>query len=321
MYHQYEWKRVISESFGHRCHYLAAVAEDGEWQGVLPLVEMRSAIFGHFLVSMPFVNYGGLLCKTEEAANLLLENAERLRRACGADFVEFRHMGFCRDGLPSREHKVTMILDLTGDADTQWKGFKSEIRNRARKAIKSGLEPAVGGVELLDEFYDVFARNMRDLGTPVLASGFFRNVLNAFPDSARFFVVRHQGKAIGAAVALWYGDMLEFPWVSSIRDYRALCPNNMLYWEAIQYAIAHGFKKFDFGRSTLSDAHEGTYNFKKQWGARPVQLYWQYLVDGEEHIPEFNPSNPKYQTAIRIWQHLPVRVTRLLGPMVVRSIP
>lgn len=320
-YHQYEWKNVITTSFGHRCHYLAAVGQDGAWQGVLPLVEMRSAIFGHFMVSLPFVNYGGLLCRTEAAASLLLEEAERLRRSCGAAFVELRHMGFCRDGLPAREHKVTMILELADHADSQWKGFKSEIRNRIRKAEKSQLEPSVGRLELLDDFYGVFARNMRDLGTPVLAKRFFHNLLDAFPDTTSIFTVRHQGRTIGAAVAVWYGDMLEFPWVSSIREYRALCPNNMLYWAAIKHAIAHGFRKFDFGRSTFEESHAGTYNFKKQWGAQPVQLYWQYLVDSEEEIPEFNSSNPKYQTAIRIWQHLPVPLTKLLGPMVVRSIP
>jgi len=320
-YHLYEWKDIIADSFGHRCHYLAAVSEDGVWQGVLPLVEMRSAIFGHFMVSVPFVNYGGLLYRTEDAASVLLEKAEGLRRSSGAGFVELRHMGFRYDGLPAREHKVTMILELANDADSQWKGFKSEIRNRTRKAEKSGLEPSVGGTELLDDFYSVFVRNMRDLGTPVLAKRFFRNVLGALPDNTRIFTVRHQGKAIGAAVAVWYDDMLEFPWVSSIRDYRSLCPNNMLYWEAIKYAITNGFRRFDFGRSTFDESHSGTYNFKKQWGAQPVQLYWQYLVDTEAEIPEFNSSNPKYQTAIRIWQHLPVPLTRLLGPMVVRNIP
>ncbi len=320
-YHQHAWKQVIEKGFGHRCHYLAALSGTGECHGVLPLVEMRSRIFGHFLVSMPFVNYGGLVCGTEPAAKLLLERAERIRHDSGAEFVELRHLESFRDGLPTRQHKVTMILDLADDADSQWKGFRSEIRNRIRRAEKAKLEPAIGGLDLLDEFYGVFARNMRDLGTPVLGIGFFRNLLESFPDSVRIFAVRHEGRAIGAAVALWYRDTLEFPWVSSIRDYRALCPNNLLYWEAIRYAIDQGFRKFDFGRSTRNESHEGTFNFKKQWGARPVQLYWQYLVDANGKISELNPENPKYRAAIRVWQHLPVPLTRMLGPLIVRSIP
>ena len=158
---------------------------------------------------------------------------------------------------------------------------------------------------------------MRDLGTPVYAKCFFRNILEAFPSTSNILGVHHQGKMIAAGIACWFRDTLEIPWASSISDYKALCPNNMLYWEAIKFAIKKGLSRFDFGRSTL---HEGTYNFKKQWGTRPVQLYWQYLLDGRKQIPDLSPSNPKYQTAIRVWQHLPVSVTKVLGPILVRNI-
>jgi FemAB-related protein (PEP-CTERM system-associated) len=319
--HQFGWKVVINKSFGHQCHYLAAIDGNGEWQGVLPLVHMSSRIFGNFLVSVPFVNYGGLLCKTASAERLLLDEAERLRRSLGAKFVELRHLEHGLEVLPTRLNKVTMILELTSDIDSQWKAFKSEVRNRIRKSQKSDLQPVIGHLDLLDEFYGVFARNMRDLGTPVYAKEFFRNVLEAFPDTTKIFAVRYQQKIIGAAIAYWYRDVLEIPWVSSVRDYMTLCPNNMLYWEAIQYAISQGFRKFDFGRSTMNETHEGTYNYKKQWGALPVQLHWQYLMDGNGEMPEINPSNPKYKAAIRVWQHLPVPVTRVLGPLIVRNIP
>jgi serine/alanine adding enzyme len=159
---------------------------------------------------------------------------------------------------------------------------------------------------------------MRDLGTPVYAKNFFHNILEAFPESTRIFAVYHNTKVIAAGIGFWFRKTLEIPWASSINDYNILCPNNMLYWEAIQFAIRNGFNKFDFGRST---PNEGTYSFKRQWGAQPVQLYWQYLMDGQNSIPDLNPSNPRYQTAVRIWQRLPLPVTRVLGPMIVRNIP
>lgn len=320
-YHQAAWKSVISKSFGHDCHYLAAIDDKGQWQGILPLVHMRSRIFGNFLVSIPFVNFGGLLYKEELAAKLLLDEAEQLRRSFGATYVELRHLEHGFEGLPTKQHKVTMILELDSDMDSQWKSFKSEVRNRIRKAQKSGLQVVIGHLELLDGFYEAFARNMRDLGTPVYAKKFFRNVLEAFPNTTRIFAVSHEGRIIGAAIAYWFRNTFEIPWVSSIRDYMALCPNNMLYWEAIQYAITHGFKRFDFGRSTLHEGHDGTYNYKKQWGALPVQLHWQYLMDSGGRMPELNPENPKYQAAIRVWQHLPVPLTKVLGPLIVRNIP
>jgi FemAB-related protein (PEP-CTERM system-associated) len=211
-----------------------------------------------------------------------------------------------------------MILDLVGNEDTQWNGFNAKLRNQIRKAQKSGLRFAIGQGELLDGFYEVFARNMRDLGTPVYAKNFFQHVLTSFPDCTRVLAIYYEQRMIAAGIAIWFRDVIEIPWASSVGDYKALCPNNMLYWEAIKFAISSGFKKFDFGRST---PNEGTFNFKKQWGALPVQLYWQYLLDDGQAIPHLSPSNPKYRAAIRVWQNLPVPVTKLLGPLIVQNIP
>lgn len=317
-YHRWAWRKVIEDSFRHRTHYLSALDGSGSVRGVLPLVHMKSKIFGNFLVSVPFVNYGGVLCDSEGALQALLFAAEELRRDLGAEYVELRHLGTAVAGLPSREHKVTMLLPLNGDAQTQWTGFNAKLRNQVRKAEKNDLRCSIGQQELLDQFYPVFARNMRDLGTPVYGREFFRNVLAALPEATRILAVSYRGETIAAGIVSWYRSTMEMPWASSIGDFRALCPNNMLYWEAIRFAIGKGCTRFDFGRSTPG---EGTYNFKKQWGAEPVQLYWQYLLEPGKPLPELNPKNPKYQGAIRLWKRLPVRLTSLIGPAIVRSIP
>jgi FemAB-related protein (PEP-CTERM system-associated) len=279
---------------------------------------MRSKLFGNFLISVPFVNYGGVLYKNDSAKELLLDEAERLRSSLGATHVELRHAGRSLRGIQTRQHKVSMFLDLAPDFDSQWRAFNAKLRNQIRKAEKSNLQFVGGHLELLDGFYAVFARNMRDLGTPVYSKRFFRNILETFPDTTRIFAVYHETRMIAAGIGSWFRSTLEIPWASSISDYKMLCPNNMLYWEAIQFAIHNGLNRLDFGRST---PNEGTYNFKKQWGAQPVQLYWQYLVDDRNRMPDLSPSNPKYQVAVRIWQRLPLPVTRVLGPMVVRNIP
>lgn len=316
-YHKFAWKKVIAKTFGHKCFYLAAL-DDSDWQGVLPLVHMNSRLFGNFLVSVPFVNYGGLLHKNASAAELLLQKAERIRRSLNASHVELRHVGRALQGLQTREHKVTMMLELAADQEMQWQQFNAKLRNQARKAEKSGLRWISGHLELLEDFYTVFARNMRDLGTPVYSKSFFRNVLEAFPKTTKIFVVYHKTLAIAAGIGSWFRDTLEVPWASSIGDYKSFCPNNMLYWEAIKFAIEKGLRKLDFGRST---PNEGTYNFKKQWGAVPVPLYWQYLMDECRVLPNLGPSNPKFHSAIRIWQKLPLSVTKALGPVIVKNIP
>ncbi|ABL00075.1 FemAB family XrtA/PEP-CTERM system-associated protein [Pelobacter propionicus] len=317
-YHQSPWRRVVERSFGHRTHYLAATDDAGRIRGVLPLVHMDSRLFGSFLVSLPFFNYGGLLADSSEATRCLLRKAGELRAELNAGHVELRHCGNVVESLPSKQHKVTMILSLEKSEEAQWKGFNAKLRNQVRKAEKSGLVPALGGLELLDGFYDVFARNMRDLGTPVYGKDFFRNVLTELPEASHIISVSHNGRVIAAGIVTWFRDTIEIPWASSIADFKSMCPNNMLYWEAIRFAIGAGFEKFDFGRST---PNEGTFNFKKQWGALAVQLHWQYLMEEGKALPELNPNNPKYEMAIKIWRKLPLSLTRLLGPHIVRNIP
>jgi FemAB-related protein (PEP-CTERM system-associated) len=316
--HQYRWGEVLERSFGHRTFYLAARDQAGTLRGVLPLVYMRSAFFGRFLVSVPFLNYGGLLCDDAEAEALLLQEAGRLKGVLGVAHVELRHLRRFAYDLTTKEHKVTMILPLQEDEDKQWHKFTTKVRNHVRKAVKSGLEARVGRLDLLDSFYEVFSRNMRDLGTPVYSKNFFREILNSFPESSRIIAVFNHDQVLAAGLALRFRQTVEVPWASSNRDFNVLCPNNLLYWQAIRMAIEEGATRFDFGRSSPG---AGTYRFKEQWGAQPEPLYWQYLLADGRTLPELNPDNPRFKLAIRLWQSLPVGVTRILGPSIVRNIP
>ena len=317
-YHQYGWRKVVEKSFGHSTMYVAATNRSNEICGILPFVQMKSRLFGNVMVSLPFFNYGGMLTTEESVASVLLNVSRKMLLGNGVDHIELRHLTKCADVSVTKQHKVTMILPLADNVEEQWKGLDSKVRNQIRKAEKSGLQAVVGSMELLDGFYEVFCRNMRDLGTPVYGRNFFRNVLEEFPETTRILSVMYGGRTVASALLTWFKGTLEVPWASSNRDFSALCPNNLLYWEAIRFAISRGAHIFDFGRSTPG---EGTYKFKKQWGARPVQLYWQYLLHEGGAMPDVNPKNPKYRLAIQLWQRLPLMVTNLLGPHVVRCIP
>jgi FemAB-related protein (PEP-CTERM system-associated) len=317
-YHQYAWREVIEKSFGHQAYYFAARNSSDKICGLLPLAYIKSSIFGRYLVSLPYFNYGGMLSDGDEISEYLCQESRKVLEGLHADYVEFRHHDVPLSGLATKQHKVTMILDLKENDEEQWRTLDAKVRNQVRKAEKSGLEAVSGHLEMLDGFYEVFCRNMRDLGTPVYGENFFRNILNNFPDTTRIISVKLEGKTVASGILTWFKGSLEVPWASSIKDYREKCPNNLLYWEAIKFAIRNGARKFDFGRSTPG---EGTYRFKKQWGAKPVQLYWQYLLAKGKRLPELNPSNPKFSLAIKLWQQLPVAVTKAFGPRIVKNIP
>jgi serine/alanine adding enzyme len=317
-YHDPAWPALIGRAFGHQSQYLAAFGPDGRVTGVLPLVHFASRVFGRFAVSLPFVNYGGVLADDPVAAQALVDSAVEDVRRNGGTHLELRHTSQRFPALYPRRHKVAMRLALRTSADEQWSALDRKLRNQIRKAEKSGAAVDTGGVELLDAFYAVFARNMRDLGTPVYGVRFFAEVLETFADRTRVFVVSVDKQPVAASLVLWHRGMIEVPWASAIRDFNPLCVNVLLYWEMLRFAIDRGFRVFDFGRSTPG---EGTFQFKRQWGAEPLPLVWEYWTTPGRPVPDMSPHNPKYELAIRTWQRLPLRIATAVGPFIVRNIP
>lgn len=313
-YHSWRWRQVFSEAFGHEPVYLIA-REGGLITGVLPMVQIKSLLFGRTLTSLPFVNYGGVMADGPEIAQALIDGAQHEAATRRCSHVELRHVEPQFPSLPNKQHKVSMRLK-TGPG--MWEALDRKVRNQIRKAEKSGLVVERGGAGLVGDFYDVFARNMRDLGTPVYSRRLFEEVMRVFPDRAQIHVVRLNGMAIAAGLTYRTPQMVQLPWASSLRSYNTLCPNVMLYWDAIQFANDSGAGVFDMGRST---PNEGTFKFKAQWGAEPVPLHWEYQLLEQAQLPNVSPANPKYQFAIALWQKLPLAVTLRVGPMIVRAIP
>jgi len=316
-YHLRGWLEVISKAFGHRSVCLAA-ERDAQVVGILPIVFFSSRVFGRFAVSLPFVNYGGVLADTPDVSDALLSRAVAEAERAKCTHVELRHTRQKFSTLSSKRHKVAMTLGLADSAERQWNELDRKVRNQVRKGEKSQLTAVVGGLELVPSFYEVFARNMRDLGTPVYSRRFFEEVCRTFPERTRVFVVRAGDKPVATSIVHWMGRVIEVPWASALREYNSHSANVFLYWQMLKFAVEQGFSTFDFGRSTPD---EGTFHFKKQWGAVPHPLVWEYWTADGKSMPDLSPKNPKYELAIRMWQHLPVAVATAVGPHVVRNIP
>ena len=312
-YHEWAWRRVFQHAFGHECLYL--IARRGGIVGVLPLVKIRSVLFGRTLTSLPFLNFAGVLADSPDVARSLVERAASMAKDLRCRHVELRHIDRQFPDLPCKQHKVTMRLSLSSGL---WDRIDRKARNQVRKAQKSDLTVERGGLEIADDFYRVFTRNMRDLGTPVYGRRLFDEVLRAFPDRARLIVVRLKGQPIAAGLTYRTRQMVEIPWASSIRDFNSLCPNHLLYWHALETSLAEDATVFDFGRSTPG---EGTYKFKEQWGAEPVALHWEYWLPPGHELPDASPKNPKYRLMIETWKRLPLWLANVAGPRIVRAIP
>jgi len=317
VYHLWCWREVFEQVFGHTCHYLAA-SRQGIVVGVLPLVEFRSPLFGRFAVSLPFVNYGGLIADDADARQRLVDEAGRLAAGKGWSHVELRHVERLCPQLADRQHKVAMRLPLPAQTDALWQAIDRKARNQVRKAQKSGLEAREGREELLDGFYRVFAENMRDLGTPVYSRRLFDAIARVLPDRVRVHQVRLGDEVVAGAVTIAWRSTIEVPWASSLQRHRDKCPNNLLYWSMLEGAVSRGMTVFDFGRSTPD---EGTYHFKQQWGAVASPFHWEYWLPEGGVLPDQSPKNPKFRAAIAAWRRLPLWVANRLGPSIVRDIP
>jgi serine/alanine adding enzyme len=208
-------------------------------------------------------------------------------------------------------------MPLAPTEEKLWKGFDPKVRNLVRKGEKHGFVVEWGRDELLPAFHDVVSQNMRDLGSPFYGVGFFREILATFGDQAELCVVSDTERPAAAALLLHGWGVTEVPTASSLREYNPTGVNMLMYWHLLKRAVARGQQVFDFGRSTTDGP---TYKFKKQWGAEPHAATWQYHVL-RGVVGEMRPDNPKYQRAIRLWQRLPLAVTRWLGPLVIRGIP
>jgi FemAB-related protein (PEP-CTERM system-associated) len=312
------WLAVLEEGLQHHPYCLEAVREE-QTCGLLPLAHVRSFLFGRFLVSLPYLNYGGVLADDEETAELLLDRAEELADRLQVRFLELRHeQSVAHRSLNHLSStRVHMRLPLPRTAGKLWDQLSAKVRNQVRKGQKSGLAVAWGGEELVPEFYAVFSQNMRDLGTPVYGRGLFRSVLRQFPGEAELCVVRAKGQAVSAALLLHGWGVSEVPSASSLRAFNPTCANMLMYWHLLERATDRGQEVFDFGRCSPDG---NTYRFKKQWGALPHQSVWQYYLR-QGSAGEMRPENGKYQQLIRIWKRLPVRLTRWIGPGIVRGIP
>lgn len=315
-FHLIGWKNVIEKTYKHKSYYFVA-KEDDKIKGILPLFLKKSAFFGKKLISVPFCDYGGVCANDGQTKNLLIEEAKKITKEKNVDYLELRHLHGNCDGLIAKDIYFTLILDLQQDSDFLWMNFSKKVRNAIRKAIKSDLEVAMGR-EYINEFYDIFSKNMRDLGTPVHSFGFFRSILQEFPNQANILITCYEGKTIGAIFLLQFKDTVYATWASSDRRYFHLNPNNILYWKAIKYSSENGFKHFDFGRSKWNS---GTFRFKKPWGAIPKQLYYLYYLNSLDNMPNLDPSNPKYSTLTQVWKRLPVSIATKIGPKIRRNIP
>lgn len=350
LFHLISWKDVVEKTFGHKPHYIMAI-HDEEICGILPLFEIKSRIFGHALVSVPFGVYGGISAKDQEAYDSLKSSAETLASLIGVDYLELRSVtlqgSFDRSvrlnisnisngsnilnssnvsnnlnilnkmNWLRKDLYVTFQKPIFDTVDKNFDAIPRKQRRMIRQGMKYGLSSKIEGIKDLENFYYIYAKNVRDLGSPVYPLAFFRALMENFGDSFILSVWKN-GKMVAGVLTFVFKDTVMPYYGGGLREYFEYAINDFMYWSLMKYSCEMGYKVFDFGRSKKDT---GSYHFKRHWGFEPKELNYQcYLVNAKD-TPNVSPVNPKYKLFINIWKRLPLTFTNWLGPKLIRGIP
>jgi serine/alanine adding enzyme len=319
LYHGSAWVQIPRAVFGQEAFFLEARASGGQLVGVLPLVRQHGPLFGSYMTSLPYFNYGSVLAETEEAALQLMDAARSLATRLKCRYLELRDTVRHECAWPVRTDKVSMLLELPADGDALGKQLGAKLRSQIRRPDREGVEVCVDAPGSLDAFYDVFCRNMHALGTPVYPRRFFQTLRDTFPAHCSLVVLQQGGLPQAGGFLLMHGNIAEIPWAACREDAKRRGYNMKLYWECLLHAMARGCRQFDFGRST---AGSGTYQFKAQWGALPKQLFWYRW---ESRVPDpaarSDGEGRLEELVARTWSRLPLSVANRVGPMISPRLP
>ena len=314
-FHRAGWQKVLRQVFGHATYFLYAEC-DGCIDGVLPLAQVKSLLFGHSLVGLPFAVYGGVAASSEVAAQALQAEAERIAQSLGVEHLELRHIQRRHDDWPVQDLYVTFrkeILPVEGD---NLLAIPRKQRAMVRKGIKNGLRSEIDGS--VDRFFALFADNVHRHGTPALPKRYFQALSDEFgADCEVLTVVSAEGRPLSSVLSFYFRDEVLPYYAGDDEAARDLAANDFKFWELMRRACARGIKVFDYGRSKQGT---GPYAFKKNWGFEPTPMHYEYRLYKRDAVPQNNPNNTKYKLMIEAWRRLPIGVANWLGPFIVRNL-
>ncbi|MDP2946944.1 MAG: peptidoglycan bridge formation glycyltransferase FemA/FemB family protein [Nanoarchaeota archaeon] len=310
-YYTLAWRNAIKDSYGHQYLYLLA-REKGKVRGILPVFLIENIFFGKKIVSLPFCSYGGILAKDKQAQDALFNYLVSYIKKGKYNLFELRASSLI-SGSEVDLSEFTFILDLKPGKDKLWSALDKKNRNQIRKSNKFDLRITVGN-QYLKDFYTLYQKTMKKLGTPAHSIIFMENIIKLFPFQAKIIMLILGDTFIAGLFLIASQNTAYNLWAASDSRYLQTNLNNFLYWETIKYCVDSGLKFFDFGRSSNDS---GTFHFKKQWGAKLIQLYYHYFFREKRSFS----IKKKYGKFSKIWSNLPIFITNLFGPKLRKYIP
>jgi len=313
-FHRAGWQKVIEQAFGHKTYfYLAEV--DGRIEGVLPLAEIKSRLFGHSLGSLPFCVYGGPAATSTAVADALDREAQALAAKLQVGHLEYHNVAPRHADWHAKDLYVTFRREMDPDPEKNMNAIPRKQRAMVRKGIKAGLASEIDAN--VDRFFTAYATSVHRLGTPVFSKKYFRLLKETFGDDCEVMTITKDGNLISSVMSFYFRDEVLPYYGGGMPAAREVAGNDFMYWELMRRTCTRGYRIFDFGRSKKGT---GSHDFKKNWGFEPTPLHYEYKLVRATEVPDTNPLNPKYQLMIRTWQKMPIALANLIGPHIVKNL-
>ncbi len=318
-FHQLGWKNLLEKVLGYEPFYLMA-EEDGRVKGILPLFLTKSRFLGKALISIPFAVYGGICADDEETSLFLFEEAKKLAKEKNVDYLELRNLYENNFGLIENPIHYTFIIELPDKVETLWNGLKRKARGAVRKGIKSDLEVEISfeGIDRLEDFYPIFAHSLRNLGSFILPFKYFKTLKEEFDKRIVMVFIRHKEEVVASVLTFLFKDMIIPYYGGCLSKSLEYSPNNLMYWKLMEYGIENGYKFFDFGKSKKGT---GSFEFKENFGFEPKPLHYQYYLNEIDKMPDPGILSWEYRWAKRLIKKVPLGITKIIGPEIVKHLP
>jgi FemAB-related protein (PEP-CTERM system-associated) len=315
VFHLSAWGLSISSALGHKLHFFAAYSGK-ELVGILPLVHLKSRLFGSSLSSMAFAVYGGPVADSADIHAALDAAAWKLAQSLGISVLEYRHQTQTRpDWTAKPDTYATFRKPLLLATDDNLKAIPRKQRAEVRKSFDKGL--AVSIEKNADRHFRVYSESVRNLGTPVFPKALFEALLHFYGEKADVLTVLKDDVPVASVLSLYHRNEVLPYYGGGTAQARDLRANDHMYFKLMDHAVAQGCTSFDFGRSKVGS---GAFAFKKNWGFDPTPLCYEYKLAEGAAMPDLNPNNPKYQLMVQVWQKLPLPIANFLGPKIARSL-
>ncbi len=310
-FHLSGWIRVITQVFRHKPHYLMAV-QAGKIVGVLPLVQQKSMLFGHALISTPFCVYGGVIADNDEIRMQLESEAYLLGCELNVDYVELRdrYQRESKEPWQVHCHHSTFSCPIANTPDE----ILTSIKRKQRAVVRHSFANELSWDEHDDPdlCYDVYAESVRNLGTPVFNKKLFRTLKETFGERCHTLIIRDkENQPVSSVLSFYYKDAVLPYYGGGKFEARELKSYDYMYYQLMCLAHEKGKTQFDFGRSKHDS---GSYSYKKNWGMQEELLHYKIALVKSDSLPNLSPNNPKYRLFINLWKRMPLGVSRAIGP-------